>query len=157
MRIKRTSKRGMPTTSYLTCHFITTSPTHSNTHSTSKQIKYAKVQEKGSYRTSCRKFYSNLFHKKATTTPTHLQYKEYRNKEAPPELNNNKKPNSNKTQDLYIIKGTTHQENKKRKTVENIQLGQEQKIDTTLQHALARKGTNRHVISPILPHRYEYD
>jgi len=38
---KRTSKRGMPTKTYLTFHSITTPSTHSNTNSTSEQRKDA--------------------------------------------------------------------------------------------------------------------
>jgi len=53
--------------------------------------------------------------KKATTTPTYLHHKDYRNKEATPELTSNKKPNINKIQHPYIIKETNHQQKKKKK------------------------------------------
>jgi len=81
--------------------------------------------------------------KNTTSMPTHFQHNDYKNKEAPPELN------KNKIQQMYIIKETNHLQNKK-KAVEH-------QIGTTLQHASARQRTNMYVISPILPHWYKYD
>jgi len=66
------SKRAMPIVAYLTFHFITTPYTHSNSHSTSEQRKDAEIQEKGSYRISCRHLVAAYSTKKTTATPTHF-------------------------------------------------------------------------------------
>jgi len=93
--------------------------------------------------------------KKTIETPTHFQHNDYKNKEAPLELRSNKITTGTRARQQKKTAHVHHQRDKpstkEEKTVDNMQLGQERHIDTTLQHALVRQGTNRYVISKILP------